>query len=490
MHSASIIYGHDGQVVQAEWKGNAHTLLQHLREERRLTGTKEGCAEGDCGACLVLLGESAPSRDGVRWRSVNACFLPLSAVHGRLLATVESIGCPSALHPVQAAMVEEHASQCGFCTPGFVVSLYEHYLRHPQPTPVEQVHRQLSGNLCRCTGYAPILRAARSMYRLPRIARDAAADASLLQRVRTLVDAAPRVLESHGETVMFPASSDELAAQRQAHPEAVLLGGGTDVGLWVTKQLRALPKVIHLAGVGDMRGVVRTGHGLRIGAALPLEDAAEALARDFPELAELWQRFASPPVRHVATLGGNIANGSPIGDSMPVLMAIGARLLLRGAAGRRAMAIEDFYLGYQRTALRPDEFIEAIDVPARGDNLFVRAYKVSKRRDDDISAVSMALALRLDGDGRVAAARIALGGMAATPRRARGVETALHGRTLGAEAMMASAAALADDFTPLSDHRASAGYRMRVAGNLLLRAALEFEGTERARLECREGAAP
>jgi xanthine dehydrogenase small subunit len=487
MHSDSVTYGHDGQIVHAAWKGNAHTLLQHLREERRLTGTKEGCAEGDCGACLVLLGELAPSRDSIRWQSVNACFLPLSAVHGRLLVTVESIGHPTSQHPVQTAMVKEHASQCGFCTPGFVVGLYEHYLRHRQPTSVEQVHCQLSGNLCRCTGYAPILRAAESMYRLPRIERDAAADVSLLLRVRSLVDAAPRMIEGHEQVAMYPANSDELAEQCQHHPDAVLLGGSTDVGLWVTKQLRTLPKVIHVSRAEDLRAVSRTAEGLRIGAAVSLEDAAIELSRDYPELTELWQRFASPAVRHVATLAGNIANGSPIGDSMPALMALRARVVLRAADQRREVKLDEFYLGYQRNVLRLGEFIEMIDVPSRPCGLFLRAYKISKRYDDDISAVSLALALELNDQGYIASARIALGGMAATTKRAPFTEAAVLGKPLDPATMELAKAALLREFHPISDHRAGAAYRMRVAGNLLQRAALEHAGEMQTRVRCTEG---
>lgn len=476
MRSNSVTYGHDGQIVHAEWKGNTHTLLQHLREERRLTGTKEGCAEGDCGACLVLLGELSPSHDSVRWRSVNSCFLPLSAVQGKLLVTVEGIGHPSSLHPVQTAMVAEHASQCGFCTPGFVVSLYEHYLRHRQPTAVEQVHCQLSGNLCRCTGYAPILRAANSMYRLPRAERNTPADVSLLLRLRLLVNAAPRMIENREQVVMFPANSDELAEQCQNHPDAVLLGGSTDVGLWFTKQLRTLPKVIHVAWAEDLRAVSRNAAGLRIGAAVSLANAAIELNRDYPELTELWQRFASPAVRHVATLAGNIANGSPIGDSMPALMALGARVVLRAGDQRRAVALEDFYLGYQRNELRPGEFIETIEVPTRPNGLFVRSYKISKRYDDDISAVSLGIGLELNDQGCITSARIALGGMAATTKRAPTTEAAILGKSLDPATMTLAKAALSKEFHPISDHRAGASYRMQVAGNLLQRAALEHIG--------------
>jgi xanthine dehydrogenase small subunit len=350
------------------------------------------------------------------------------------------------------------------------------------------VHCQLSGNLCRCTGYAPILRAATSMYRLPRVERDTAEDVSLLLRVRSLVDAAPRVMGGHEQVVMFPSSSDELAEQCQKHPDAVLLGGSTDVGLWFTKQLRTLPKVIHVSRVEDLRAVSRAATGLRIGAAVSVADAAIELNRDYPELTELWQRFASPAVRHVATLAGNIANGSPIGDSMPALMVLGARVVLRAAEQRRALALEDFYLGYQRNDLRRGEFIEAIDVPARPRGLFVRAYKISKRYDDDISAVSLAVALEFNDQGRIASARIAVGGMAATAMRAPATEAALLGKQLDQETMAFAQSALSGEFHPISDHRAGAAYRMRVAGNLLQRAALEHAGETPTRVRFTEGA--
>lgn len=487
MSTDCVIYGLNGQIVHAAWKGNAHTVLQHLREDRRLTGTKEGCAEGDCGACMALLGELGPAPETMRWRSVNACFLPLSALHGRLLVTVESIGHPSSLHPVQIAMVDEHGSQCGFCTPGFVVSLYEHYLRHRQPTSVEQVHCQLSGNLCRCTGYAPILRAAQSMFRLPRTERDEASDVSLLLSVKALVDAAPRSIEGHGQIAMLPTSSDELAEQCQNNPDAVLLGGSTDVGLWVTKQLRTLQKVIHVSRAEDLQVISRSAQGLRIGAAATLADAAIELSRDYPELSELWQRFASPAVRHVATLAGNIANGSPIGDSMPALMALGTHVVLRKGDKRRVIALEDFYLGYQRNALARGEFIESIDIPERPRGLFVRAYKVSKRYDDDISAVSLALGLELNERGLISSACVALGGMAATAKRASVTEATLLGKPIDMATMTTAKGAMSKDFSPISDHRAGASYRLQVAGNLLLRAASEHEGEALTRVRAHKG---
>lgn len=481
MSTSSVIYGHGGAVIHAPWQGNTHTLLQHLREERRLIGTKEGCAEGDCGACMVLVGQQKTADGPIQYRSANACFMPLSAVHGCLVVTVEDLGAPGALHPVQHAMVQEHASQCGFCTPGFVMSLYEHYLHHPQPTSTECVHRQLSGNLCRCTGYASILRSANTMYAQPRADRDTQADLSLLQRVHAEVEQAGQEL-AHGEDVAhLPASGSDVADLLQAHPDARLLAGSTDAGLWITKRLDHPRRVVQLSRASDLRQVQRASQGLQLGAALSLTDAFAALVEEYPELDEYALRFASPAVRHWGTLGGNIANGSPIGDSMPVLLALQASLILRCGNDRRILPLDDFYLAYQRTALRASEFIEAVSIPARPHDLFLRAYKVSKRCDDDITAASLALAVRMEG-GQVIQARIAMGGMAAVPRRARHAEEALQGKPFESDLLPALAGALAADFQPLSDHRASASYRMKVAVQLMQRAMLEYQGEPHARV--------
>jgi xanthine dehydrogenase small subunit len=482
----TVRYVHDGRIVSAPWRGNAHNLLQHLREQRGLTGTKEGCAEGDCGACLVIVGELDADGQAVRYRSANACFMPLSAMHGRLLITVEDLGRPSALHPVQQAMVQEHGSQCGFCTPGFVMSLYEHYLHHEAATSTDAVHEQLSGSLCRCTGYAPILRAAKTMFALPRVDRDRRADLDVLLKLST--ETQDDRLESGGEVAWLPRSSDAVAALRAQRPNSTLIGGSTDAGLWITKQLRCLPEVIQLGNVRDLKTVAVSPQAIVIGAATPLTDAFDVLNREFPELSQLWSRFASPAVRHQGTLGGNIANASPIGDSMPALLSLGARLVLRAGDVRRELPLEDFFLAYQRTALEPGEFIEVIKIPRRSPHLFLRGYKMSKRHDDDISAVCLCLALELDGD-IVRHARFGVGGMAAMPRRAPQTEAALIGQPLCEATMHQVGRVLASEFTPISDHRASAAYRLKLASNLLVRAALEHAGVEKVRVTRIAGAA-
>lgn len=476
-----IHYVSRGQLVETPWRSNGQTLLQHLREDRRLCGTKEGCAEGDCGACTVVVGSLSSSGQDIEFRSVNSCIYPLSAMAGRLLVTVEELSDPDgALHPVQQAMVACHASQCGFCTPGFVMSLYDHYLHHRQPTSDHAIHERLAGNLCRCTGYAPILRAAKRMHDLPRVDRDTAND---LEQLRQL-DAEGVITALHatsGDVAMIPRSADQLAATYAAHPDALLLGGSTDAGLWFTKHKKSCGKVIHLGYAADLQDWHEDGAGIALGAAMRITDVAALLSERFPELKEFWSRFASPLVRSVATLGGNIANGSPIGDSMPVLIALGAQIVLRQAEQRRTLPLERLYLGYQKKDLRAGEFVEKVWIPRRQPETFVRAYKVSKRMDDDISAVSCALACVLKG-GRIVSARIAYGGMAATPQRATAAEAVLPGLALNESNMSLAAARLVHDFTPLSDHRAGADYRAKVAGNLLVRAGIEFSATESTRV--------
>jgi xanthine dehydrogenase small subunit len=436
------------------------TLLDWLREGRGLTGTKEGCNEGDCGACTVMVTEP----DGAV-RALNACILFLPQLQGRALRTVEGIAGPDgALHPVQAAMIDHHASQCGFCTPGIVVSLaVAHAAGRRDHDDV------LAGNLCRCTGYAPILRAAEAAAGAP-VPAWMAADAAALAAATE--GAAP----PPGDPLR-PTDLDAFAAWYEANPQATLIAGATDVGLWVTKGLRALAPVAFLGGIAALariEPVVRDGAPwLRIGAMVTIERLLHALAASHPALAELFRRYASVQVRNAATLGGNIANGSPIGDSPPALIAMGARLILRRGATRRELALEDFFLDYRRQDRHPGEFVEAVEIPAAAPRL--RVWKLSKRFDQDISAVCGALAVEVEG-GRVTAARLAYGGMAGTPRRARAAEAALIGAEWTPAGVAPAMAALGRDFTPLSDMRASAAYRMEGARAMILRAVLADAG--------------
>ena len=470
--SDPIRFYYRGEIQTVTDASPTRTILQHVREDHQCTGTKEGCAEGDCGACTVVVGDL---RDGkLELRTVNACIQLLPALDGKALFTVEDLKqSDDTLHPVQQAMVECHGSQCGFCTPGFVMSLWGMYLKHDGKgdTPQrKEIDDALSGNLCRCTGYRPIIDAARRMMELPAVSFDRDAVAEPLRQLRR---DAMFVYAHAGQTFYAPRTIAQLAQVRAEHPTAVILAGSTDVGLWVTKQMRDLGDIIYIGQVEELKAITEAGSMLQIGAGVTLDEAYAAVCKHYPrELSEMWQRFASLPIRNAGTLGGNVANGSPIGDSMPWLIALGAEIVLRGAGGQRTMPLECFYLDYQKKDLRAGEFVEAVRVPLPRDNVRFRAYKLAKRFDQDISAVCAAFCLTLDG-GNITEARIAFGGMAVTPRRAPKTEAALNGQPWNESNLKQAMALLAQDYAPLSDMRASSEYRMKTAQNLLRRFWLE-----------------
>ncbi|MBV8604366.1 MAG: xanthine dehydrogenase small subunit [Pelomonas sp.] len=465
MDSRPIRFFHRGAIQAVQGPRTTGTVLQWLREDAHCTGTKEGCAEGDCGACTVLVGELV---DGaLQLRNVNACTLFLPALDGRALLTVEDLGASDALNPVQQALVDCHGSQCGFCTPGFVCTLQAVYENHVEAPSRAALADALSGNLCRCTGYRPILDAGQRMYERPAQRVDRAPIAAALAELGH--DAPLAYADADGSVFYAPRTLDELAALRERHPDARLLAGGTDIALWVNKQFRALPALIYTGRVAALRRIeTLPDGGLLIGAAASLEDAWAALSARHPELTELWRRFASPPVRHAGTLGGNVANGSPIGDGAPALIALGAALLLRRGAQRRVVALEDFYLDYMKNALQPGEFVEAIEVPPAPPGLHLTAHKISKRFDSDISAVCGVFATRVAA-GRIVDARLVFGGMAGIVKRAAQAEAALRGQPWDLRALHAAQAALDADFKPLTDLRASSAYRQRVVRALLER---------------------
>jgi xanthine dehydrogenase small subunit len=431
---------------------STRTLLDYLREIKGLKGTKEGCNEGDCGACTVMV------TDGSGSRALNACILFLPQLAGRAVRTVEGLTGPGGeAHPVQEAMVAHHGSQCGFCTPGFVVSMAVGHLNG-----VTDHDDVLAGNLCRCTGYAPIIRAAVAAEREP-VPEWMKGDAFILAQVASGGSGGAADSPSG---VFRPTRADALADWYLANPDGVLIAGATDVGLWVTKQLRDLPKVAFLNGVRDLQNVERVGDSVRIGAGVTITDLMAAVKPLHPSFAEMLRRYASVQVRNAATIGGNIANGSPIGDGPPALIALGATLHLRRGDARREMALEDFFIEYRKQDRLPGEFVEGVTIPATAPAL--RCYKISKRFDQDISAVCGCFNVTVEA-GRVTGARIGFGGMAGIPKRAAAVEAALIGREWSLGTVEAALPAFARDFQPLTDMRASADYRLITAQNLLRR---------------------
>jgi xanthine dehydrogenase small subunit len=470
----SLTFRFRGRTVALDRFAPRTTLLDWLREEAGAKGTKEGCGEGDCGACTVILSRLKP--DGaLSYEPVNACILLLGQVDGAEVLTVEDLADGERLHPVQQAMVDHHGSQCGFCTPGIVMSLFALYHQR-EPATYAGVCDALAGNLCRCTGYRPIIDAALETCDGKPADRFAAATAERAAALAKLADGRDLFVGDDHAFFAAPASETSLAALYARFPRAVLVGGATDVGLWITKQLRDLRAIIWLGRVAGLDAIEEGGDALRIGARATLQGAAPHLAQLHPDLGELMRRFGSRQVRESGTVGGNIANGSPIGDLAPALIALDARLELKHGGATRALPLEDFFLAYGKQDRGEGEYVSAVVAPRLGANEAYRAFKVTKRVDEDISAVMGAFRFTLDGR-RIASARVAYGGMAATPKRAADVEAALVGARLDDRASWATALeALKRDFTPIADMRASAAYRAEVAANLLKKALIEVAG--------------
>ncbi|OOG67938.1 xanthine dehydrogenase small subunit [Sinorhizobium sp. A49] len=462
------------------------TLLDYLRLERRLTGTKEGCAEGDCGACTVLVGRLAG--DKLVYESVNACIRFVGSLNATHVVTVEHLAArDGTLHPVQQAMVDFHGSQCGFCTPGFVMSLYGLWLSNDDPSRAD-IEKALQGNLCRCTGYEPIVKAAEAAANARPSANFDPITAARDETIARLKALRPErtITIRHGEhCLIVPADTAGLATALAAHEGATVVAGSTDVGLWVTKQMRPINPVIFINGIAELQNITESEAGLTIGAGVSYSTAFAALSSAYPAFGRLIDRIGGEQVRNMGTIGGNIANGSPIGDSPPPLIVLGATVTLRSTEGVRTLPLEDFFIAYGKQDRKVGEFVESIFAPRLPTDELFAAYKLSKRRDEDISALLGAFRISLDGD-RVKGARIAFGGMAGTPKRAASVEAALIGKPWTEETVRAAQAAFEADYQPLSDWRATSTYRLLAAKNLLLRFFLESAG-ETAQLRRFEG---
>ncbi|AEG56575.1 xanthine dehydrogenase small subunit [Sinorhizobium meliloti] len=459
------------------------TLLDFLRIDRSLRGTKEGCAEGDCGACTVLVGRLLDGK--LKYESVNACIRFVASLDGCHVVTVEALAQPNGpLHPVQQAMVDTHASQCGFCTPGFVMSLYGLWMTNAKPS-VQEIEKALQGNLCRCTGYAAIIRAAEAIASVGELGKDPliVEREEITRQLEALRDGCRVEIGGEDERVVLPASLDDFAAVLEANPKATIVAGSTDVGLWVTKFMRDIAPVVHLSHLEELRRISIAPDGITLAAGVSYTEAYPVIVRNFPQLRELWDRIGGEQVRNMGTVGGNIANGSPIGDTPPALIALGASVTLRKGTSRRTLPLEAFFIEYGKQDREPGEFVETVRIPFLDETERFAVYKITKRFDEDISAVCGAFRVKLDGDGKVADVAIAFGGMAGTPKRALNVEAALKGAQWNDAAIEAGVAAFERDFTPLTDWRASSEYRMLVARNLLRRFHLETQETRNIRID-------
>lgn len=451
------------------------SILDYLREHLHKTGTKEGCASGDCGACTVVLGEA--SDEGMQYKSINACITPIGSLHGKQLLTVEDLKDGDQLHPAQQAMVDCHGSQCGFCTPGFVMSMFAYRKNNQQPDR-ESINEALGGNLCRCTGYRPIVDAAVQMFEPAGADQFDQTEAAVTTSLNAInQDSSTVELQANGNTFFAPATVQELTDLLQQYPQARLVAGGTDLSLEITQFLRSFEVLISTARVAELTEFTLTENALDIGAAVTYSQVKHELVALYPDLQELIDRLGSRQIRNQGTIGGNVGNASPIGDMPPVLIALGATLVLRKGEARREIPVADYFVSYKVTVQQPGEFIERIIVPRPVEGDLFRVYKISKRLEDDISSTCGAFKVQLE-QGVVKNICIAFGGMAEIPKRANHCEQALLNQPFTQATINKAMNALAKDFTPISDFRASADYRLRVSQNLLRRLHLELQSAD------------
>lgn len=467
-------------VIKVESFSPSITILEWLRTNNGKKGTKEGCATGDCGACTLLIGEETKNSDGAtqwQYKTINSCLMLLGNAHGKHIITVEAVTLNmlpeiADLHPVQRAMVECHGSQCGFCTPGIIMSLLALYINHEQYPGKKAVIHALGGNLCRCTGYNPILQAAEKAYEYDRKEESWSAMAISFKKDLCTNQTLP-FLQYKGRKFYLPQSINELVELTATYPKAHIVAGGTDFSIELSQNLLQPQVIISVAQVGELIQFDETDQQFEIGASVPYCKFVEQLCLTYPEAKELFERLGSTQVRNSGTLGGSLGNASPIGDPAPLLIALNATMDIESIKGCRTIKVEDFFTGYRRTVLKSGEVISKITIPKRSESLKLACHKISKRFEDDISTVCLVVAIE-HKNNIITSARCALGGMAAIPARATTMEQQLIGGHLEESTFTKSGRVVEKDFSPMSDVRASANYRLMVTQNLMKRIGFEF----------------
>lgn len=476
-----IQFSVNGEVVQESKIDPNWTVLQYLRTNNAHKAVKEGCAGGDCGACSILIADQDAS-GAPTFQAINACIALMGSIDGKQIITADGLTTEEQMHPVQQAMVDLHGSQCGFCTPGIIASLTALYHNNDgQPASEHEIHDALSGNLCRCTGYRPIIEAAKAMTNYP-VAKSPAPVVNVFDP-NGPIEGVKAKLESNGRKLFLPETEEQLQTLMDAYPEAVLWAGGTDLGLEVTQGFKQFETIICLQKIKSLTELSENSKESKIGAMVTYSESIDHLNRFYPAFSHLIDRIAAKQIRNLGTLGGNVANASPIGDTPPVFLALNARVELASSKGTREVSMDDFFTGYKQTVIQPGEYLKAIIIPKLNEHQTLHVHKVSKRKEDDISAVLMAVLIEREGTEQegndlIKDARIACGGMAATPLRAIQTEAALKGAAFSLESFEAAAKNIAQDYSPIADVRATAKYRVDVATNLIIKTGLELFSPE------------